>query len=158
MSWKLGTLKWRELFLPRYHDKSALQMYWTKHKKKWLYQPISYYQKQEKAWRHWLYIHQTNIQNLPNYVYLPISSQFLFNCTPPWIWQSRIYMDLILAFDYFTLSQVSHLLQEHYISSDLFPLITTTYHPVQEYLHLLVQLGILKMVEKNGYIVKRTTV
>ncbi|MGP4041163.1 competence protein CoiA [Gracilibacillus sp. D59] len=153
----LSSLLWQDLFQPRYRNKALFRKYWQQHKQKWRNKPSSPYQRQENEWRQWLYLHQLNVQTLPSFIYLPITTQFQLK-TPPWIWQSRLYIDLILKKEYFTTDQAIHLLRDHYHSSDCFPLVLPTNDPVGEYLRILVRIGILKDVSETKYQVNRTTV
>ncbi|WP_073198632.1 competence protein CoiA [Gracilibacillus kekensis] len=156
-SFTIHSLSWQEMFHPRYHNRNTCHASWLKHKEKWRLRPVSPYQKQEIAWRQWLYIHQYHIQDLPSFVYLPISTQFRMNSSP-WIWQSRIYIDILLTNDYFTLNQAIHLVQFHLHPSHHFPLVNKTKNPVHEYLLQLERIGILEVVHPNGFRQKRTTV
>ncbi|SFL36652.1 Competence protein CoiA-like family, contains a predicted nuclease domain [Gracilibacillus orientalis] len=153
----LTSLVWSDLFRPRYCNKKLFNKYWNKQKEKWRNRPVPYYQREETKWRQWLYLHQLNILSLPSFIYLPITTQYLMK-SPPWIWQSRLYVDLILIKEFFTISQAMHLLRDHYHPADNFSLIQTTNHPVSEYLQLLVRIGILKGVSEANYQVNRTTV
>ncbi|QGH35618.1 hypothetical protein GI584_16880 [Gracilibacillus salitolerans] len=154
---KLSSLGWRDLFRSRYRNKELFHKYWQQQKQQWRNRPVPPYQREEMNWRQWLYLHQLNTQSLPSFIYLPISTQYQMKSSP-WIWQSRLYIDLFLKKEYFTIDQAMHLLRNHYYSSNYFPLIQPSNHPISEYLQLLVRIGILKEVSETNYQVNRTTV
>ncbi|WP_208590179.1 competence protein CoiA [Gracilibacillus suaedae] len=154
---KLASLSWPDLFQPRYRDKDLFHKYWQQQKHQWRNRPVPSYQREEMNWRQWLYLHQLNVQTLPSFIYLPITTQYQMK-SPPWIWQSRLYIDLFLKKDHFTIDLAKQLLRGHYHSSDYFPLIQPRNHPICEYLKLLVRIGILKKLSETKYQVNRTTV
>lgn len=152
----LPALKWQDLFRPRYRNKDLFHHYFQQYKKKWRHRPVPQTHREEINWRKWLYLHHFNTQSLPSFSYLPITTQYQMK-TAPWIWQSKLYIELLLKKDYFTINQAKYLLRAHYHPSTHFPLILSVNDPVCEYLKLLVRIGILRDVSATKYQVNRTT-
>lgn len=149
-------LQWRELFYPRYRNPKLLKAYWKKEKEKWRHRPVAPYQKQETLWRQWLYGNKFNVQSLPSYVYIPTQLQYRMQ-TPPWVWQSRLYIDLLLNYKTFTYENASQLVAKHYCPRENFPLIKEYKDPIMEYLYLLQRIGILRKIN-NTYVSSLPTV
>ncbi|GAB2532959.1 competence protein CoiA [Gracilibacillus alcaliphilus] len=154
---KLSGLTWQELFQPHYRSKSLFQRFWRRKKEKWRYQPASPYHQQEQVWRQWLYLNQLQITDFPSYVYLPITSQYQMK-SAPWIWQSRLYVDLFLQRQQFFRSEAEHILHDHYLPLEQFPLINNKTNPIDEYLQLLIRFQVIKKITSNQYQVNHSTV
>ncbi|UOQ46933.1 hypothetical protein MUN88_12615 [Gracilibacillus caseinilyticus] len=153
----LEWLTWKDLFRKKHHHRKWFAKYWKNYRQKWPHRPVSPYQKKETEWRQWLYLRKLTVHSLPDYVYLPIRSQYLM-MTQPWIWQSLLYVELFKKREHFSLQQAALLVQHHVHSTEYFPLLSLRNDPVFEYLQLLVRIGILKDNDKNHYDVNRTTV
>ncbi|UOQ86509.1 competence protein CoiA [Gracilibacillus salinarum] len=156
-SFALERLSWKDLFRPRPLPRKWFTTYWQHYRKKWPHRPVSPYQKKETEWRQWLYLRNLTVHSLPDYVYLPTRFQYLLT-TPPWVWQSLLYVDLFQKKERFTLPQATSLLKHHIHPPAYFPLVSNRNDPVFEYLQLLVRIGILKDNDQNHYAVNRTTV
>ncbi|KAB8139102.1 hypothetical protein F9U64_01520 [Gracilibacillus oryzae] len=150
-----ATLK--DFFTMRKLPSDQLLQTWREELKKWRNRPVPFHQKNETAWRQWLYLHQLNVQTLPYFVNLPIQTEFMAK-SPPWVWQSRLYLDLILKQKKFSFTDAHDILRNHFYPASDFPLIHSSFHPVREYFQMLERIGILKCYKQNIYVVIRTTV
>ncbi|WP_277679989.1 competence protein CoiA [Gracilibacillus dipsosauri] len=148
----LEELGFRLLFQQMQLDMSILKSHWLNQRKKWRIRPVPIYESKETAWRQWLYLHQFTVQDLPSFIYLPVRSQFLMN-SAPWIWQTRIFIDLMKKRSCFSLQEAIYLLQSHQINPSQFPLISSPNNPIAEYLQLLERIGILKAKTEDNYTV-----
>ncbi|WP_181397590.1 competence protein CoiA [Gracilibacillus dipsosauri] len=148
----LARLDFRLLFQRMYLDMSALKSNWQYERKKWRNRPVPMHHSKETAWRKWLYLHQFTVQDLPSFIYLPVRSQFLMK-SAPWIWQTRLFIDLMKKRSCFSLQEAVDLLQNHHLDPSQFPLISSPSNPIEEYLQLLKRIGILKAETEDSYVV-----
>ncbi|MFC4403254.1 competence protein CoiA [Gracilibacillus xinjiangensis] len=139
--------------LPTYH----LLQTWRHELQKWRNRPVPVHQKKETAWRQWLYLQGLNVQTLPYFVNLPIQCGFMLK-TPPWVWQSRLYLELIVKQRKFSFRNAMDILNTQLYPASHFPLIHSTLHPIKEYFQQLERIGILKSNKQNIYVVIRLTV
>src|SRR5690625_1434985 len=105
------------------------------------------------AWRQWLYLQQIHLEHLPSMIHLPVSAQHLMK-TPPWDWQSRLYIGIIDPLpigSQFTLKHSKTILRNHFYRQSHFPLIKSTEDPIQQYFHLLEQLEIIKKQSSDHF-------
>ncbi|SER86982.1 Competence protein CoiA-like family, contains a predicted nuclease domain [Gracilibacillus ureilyticus] len=147
----------KEFFLIRKLPTQQLLQIWRKELKNWRNRPVSFHQRRETEWRKWLYLHKFNTQTIPYYVNIPVQSEFMMK-TPPWIWQSCLYLDLIVKRREFSLKDAADLVHNHLYPARDFPLLHAPLHPVKEYFQLLERIGILKSCKQNVYVVVRTAV
>ncbi|MDX8045795.1 competence protein CoiA family protein [Gracilibacillus sp. S3-1-1] len=153
----LSSTLFQDLFKVRTRNRQSFHSYWHKYKSKWKHRPAPNYYQEETNWRQWLYLHQLTVQSLPTYSYFPITTQFQMK-TPPWIWQSKLYVELFLTHDIFTIQEAQYLLQKHYLPAEHFPLIQVNQDPIGEYLQQLVHINILQKVSNISYKVVHTIV
>ncbi|WP_163537068.1 competence protein CoiA family protein [Gracilibacillus sp. YIM 98692] len=146
----LTNIKWRNLFQLSRFPRSLLKKHWIKEWHYWRHYPVPFHNKQATNWRKWLYHHRLHVQDLPSFTFLPISTQFMMN-VPPWMWQSKLYIDLFLAYDRFTVSNAQTLLAPYRQSSSFYPLITAHKDPIKEYFNILVKNGMLKMLDLDSF-------
>src|SRR5690625_4395103 len=92
--YKLPELKFIDLFTQSIFSKADLYELWKKEKRKFRLKNSRRLYGKDLAWRQWLYLQQIHLEQLPSPIYLPISAQYLMK-TPPWDWQSRLYMGII---------------------------------------------------------------
>ncbi|WP_066187107.1 competence protein CoiA [Gracilibacillus timonensis] len=154
---KLFELTWRDLFHPHYRAAQAFRDFWQKKKKTWIHHPVSVHHQQETMWRQWLYLHQLQLATLPHFVYLPIVSQYRMK-VPPWIWQSRLYVDLLRKNRSVSLSEARHFMYEYYISPRKFPFIKEDVDPIKEYFQLLIKYSVLQPIKQEQYLINHSTV
>ncbi len=111
----------------------------------------------ELNWQKWLYDRGLFKENLPSYIYLPTTSQYLFK-VPPWQWQTKL---IILIIDplpvggSFTLEHLTKLFNQQMYHRKQFPLIRTNHHPIKEYLRYLISIDLINEISGNHYIKKQ---
>lgn len=155
---KLYDITFTDLFTNNYLLKKDLYQLWKKEKRKFRLNNSKRLYGQDLAWRQWLYLHQTHPEHLPSLIHLPVSSQHLMK-TPPWDWQSRLYMGIIDPISLghqIQLRQVMGILQNHFYKHSHFPLIASNECPIHQYFHLLEQLEMIKKQSQNQYIKIKT--
>lgn len=159
----VGTIKAKPLYQFSFQDIFAIQPtstigwkhVWSKEKQSWLLRTVPTYHLKEQKWRQWLYKQQLTIQDLPSYVYLPISSQYRLK-VQPWVWQSELYVKLIRRERSFRLSLAKRIVQHHYLPDTHFPLVASLQDPVTEYFQLLIKKNIL--IENDGVFTNRENI
>ncbi len=148
---------WKELFTVKQLNKGQLVKAWKYELSNWRNRPVPFHNRAETAFRQWLYLNHFSVHTLPYYTHLPIANQMYFKL-PPWVWQSRLYIQLIVKKKKFTLNEAEHLLRKHLINPSEFPLLSFYNHPIAEYFQLLERIGILRSNGQNMYEVIRVTV
>jgi len=128
---------------------SFMCTYWLREKQKLRKRPV-YHSKNPKdiQFRQWLYMNRLHPSTLPAYAHLPVLSQFSLT-TEPFIWQTRWLVDhlhRIQVGESFHITSRSSLSQEK-----TFPLIQSSFNPLQEYAQLLCKLGLLEQQGKEAY-------
>lgn len=109
---------------------------------------------QERAWRNWLYEKGLHIDYLPTYIYLPIRSQYKMK-VPLWIWQSRFLLEFLSLNSQnkiFHLNEVERFLQRFIKKKLDGQLIRRPHNPIQEYLILLCEFGLLKQLDDVTFV------
>lgn len=151
---KLNNIKFTDLFVEGYFSNWELYQLWKKEKRKFRLTSNNRLYGMNLSWHQWLYQQQTHLEYLPSPIYLPVSAQHLMK-TPPWNWQSRLYMGIINPTpigQQFSLRQAVGLLRNHFKRKKHFPLIKSAEYPIQQYFHLLCQLNIIQKQSRNQYI------
>lgn len=151
---KLDKMTFTDLFMEQRFLKADLYELWKKEKRKFRLGVGKRLYGRDLAWRQWLYLQQIHLEYLPSMIYLPVSSQYLMK-TPPWDWQSRLYMGIINSVpvgQQFSFKQSKDVLRNHFYSKSYFPLMESTEHPVQQYFHLLIQLEIIHKQSPNHFL------
>lgn len=157
-----GTLTFQKIFQTTFHNLFSVQRFpsttiydlWKKEKKKFRLTRRPHWSRRERHWHQWLYLKRTSIEHLPSIVYLPISTQYLMNI-PLWEWQSRLTIDFlqpIVNGERFSIKTCEHRLRPYLNSPFDFPLIQSQQNPIEEYIHLLEQLKIIKRISSHEYI------
>lgn len=112
---------------------------------------------QQLLWNQWIYTQGLYVQYLPSVIHLPIASQ-VYMKSPPWDWQSRIYLNLIHPKNIgssLNLRQCVRLLRRHIQKEDYFPLIKQSANAaIKEYLNILCTLNILERNGEHNFIIK----
>ncbi|WP_138416424.1 competence protein CoiA [Aquibacillus sediminis] len=140
---KLTRLKLADLW--RYNGKSNYQLLqiWKIEKERLRTKPLRSYSSKQRQWNQWLYLQHLHPSLLPSIVHLPVRGQFIMN-SPPWIWQSRLVLNLFQTpYKQVTKQMCDCLIRKDKLPPSYFPLVKPVYDPVLEYLHLLVQLNYL---------------
>ncbi|MBM7571539.1 competence protein CoiA [Aquibacillus albus] len=153
---ELASLPFKRLFSP---TAFPLELYtnWLQEKHRWRLNPTLYLSKKEKNWRDWLYVNfRLYPCFLPSIIHLPVPSQFAMNSSP-WIWQSILYLDVLLKNEKVSLKQCYIRLKDHF-SSSYFPLIKATINPIHEYLVLLEKLQFITCIEDSYMLIKKANV
>lgn len=155
---KLHQMRFTDLFTEMLLPKSDLYQLWKREKQKFRLGSNKRLYGRELAWRQWLYLQETHLEYLPSMIYLPVSAQYLMK-TPPWDWQSRLYMRIINPLSVssqFSLQQSMKVLRNHFYEPSHFPLIKSTEHPIKQYFHLLEQLEIIQQQSSDQFIKLKT--
>ncbi|SDZ75288.1 Competence protein CoiA-like family, contains a predicted nuclease domain [Thalassobacillus cyri] len=118
---------------------------WKSFIKKRRIRPLGHSSPQEKSWRQYLYAKGYHPSLLPAITYLPVPSQIQLT-EPPWIWQSRYYLDTFLR------TPVSGLLPMK-LTQPVVPLLHVSVkpNPLKEYLDLLCRLGLVVEEQPGKY-------
>ena len=155
---KLNQMKFTDLFGERHLSKHNLYQLWKGEKRKFRLNNNQRIYGMHLAWRQWLYLQHTHLEYLPSLIYLPVSAQHLMK-TPPWDWQSRLYMGIINPLpigQQFSLKQVTGMLRNHFNERSQFPLIQSEECPILEYFHLLSLLGMIQKQSQEYYVKVKT--
>ncbi|RCW69743.1 competence protein CoiA [Saliterribacillus persicus] len=139
----LARCKFMQLFEKNYINKNDLANSFLKEKWKFRNQPVPAFQKKEVAFRKWLYSKELHPCNLPEWIGMPVTHQFLININPHQ-WQSYLLFELIHQRGV-TISQLVGKLSSHFLSPLNFPLIKSTKNPIEEYLNILEKLAIVEI-------------
>ena len=102
---------------------------------------------QERLYRQWLYRNNAYLETLPSTVYLPVKSQHLMT-VPPWNWQSRISLELLLplkAGSMFTFKACHQRVRQFFRHPAEFLLFESGGCPVHEYIE---QLEVLEYIQE----------
>lgn len=152
--YKLNKMKFTDLFTKSYFLKTNLYQLWKKEKRKLRLKSNKPPYGRNLVWRQWLYLQRTHLEYLPSPIYLPVSAQHQMK-TPPWDWQSRVYIGIINPIPIgqrFSIRQSVGLLRSHFKDRNHFPLIKSVECPLQQYFHLLCQLKIIQKQSRDRYI------
>lgn len=153
----LKNLNFLHLFHTFYFDQRKLYQNWFFDKQHFRTKVTGHLYGQPLLWNQWIYDQGLYVQYLPSVIHLPTASQ-IFMKSPPWDWQSRIYLNLIhpkAIGATVTLDQCMRLLRRHLHNVDYFPLINKSVNaPIEEYLSTLCMLNILEHAGVNKYIIK----
>ena len=155
---QLNQMKFTDLFGESDFPKHELYQLWKKEKRNFRLNHHKRFYGTHLAWRQWLYLQHTHLEYLPSLIYLPVSAQHLMK-TPPWDWQSRLYIGIIDPLPIgqkFLLRQAVGMLRNHHHRQNQFPLITSEVCPIRDYLHLLSLLGMIQKQSKEHYIKLKT--
>ncbi|GAA0432850.1 competence protein CoiA family protein [Lentibacillus halophilus] len=151
---KLEKMIFTDLFPVFRFTQQELFHIWQQKKRTFrLYTPGRLYGR-EMVWQQWLYTRRANRQTLPSPIYLPISSQHLMK-TPPWDWQSRLFLDIITPLEAgsaFSYQICIHMLRNHFHAPSLFPLMLESENPIREYFYLLEILQLIRKTSADHYI------
>ncbi|MRH43392.1 hypothetical protein GH741_11950 [Aquibacillus halophilus] len=143
---KLHQISFYQLFKKNKADSKQLLIDWKSDKVNFRTRTSPHVTKIEKYWRQWLYINHTHPSLLPSIVHLPVPSQFLMN-TPPAIWQSKLCIEILSSYIYFDLKICYSLLKNDIKPQTFYPLVHGDNDPIAEYLTLLCQLKVIKVVD-----------
>ncbi|WP_028782063.1 competence protein CoiA [Thalassobacillus devorans] len=118
---------------------------WKSFVKKRRTRPLGHTSPQEKSWRQYLYAKSYHPSLLPSITYLPVPSQIQLT-EPPWIWQSRYYLDTFLKTPVGGLLPIKP-------AKMIVPLlhVHVNPNPLQEYLTMLCRLGLAEEVSSGVY-------
>ncbi|MFG6115587.1 competence protein CoiA [Halobacillus sp. MO56] len=118
---------------------------WKSFIKKRRTRPLGHCSPQEKSWREYLYAKGYHPSLLPSITYLPVPSQIQM-VEPPWIWQSRYYLDTFLKTPIGGLLPIKP-------AQIIVPLLHVHKkpNPLKEYLKLLCLLGLVEEVLPGEY-------
>src|SRR5699024_8542436 len=75
---KISCTTFSELFQENLQFKIPMLNIWLKEKQRFRLHSPAQSNRYQQNWQNWLYKKALFIENLPSYIYLPISSQFLF--------------------------------------------------------------------------------
>ncbi|MDC3417199.1 competence protein CoiA [Aquibacillus salsiterrae] len=145
----LNDILFKQLFYDHPFPNKDICSDWTKEKYTYRtrYQPkVS---AQEAYWRRSLYIKGLHPSLLPAIIHLPNPYQYLMK-TPPWVWQSDLYLNILLNFQTCSLSLCERYIKK-YEKPSSYPLIFIHPKPVLHYLNLLITLGYLIQLDSSNY-------
>lgn len=145
------------VFIELFHEKSqfnnSLLTFWLKEKQRFRLYFRSQSNRYQQKWQNWLYEKGLFIENLPPYVYLPISSQFLFK-VPLWQWQSELIINFIKPLrigDIFTFETLENYFKRYMYDEKQFPLFKNSQHPIEEYLQYLIIIQLIGECHDNHF-------
>lgn len=153
----LNLINFLDLFqFTNFSPKEKLNL-WIKEKRHFRLNPGRNFYGDELTWRKWLYFKGLHPQNLSSVIHLPVSSQHQMK-TPLWNWQSRLLLEIIHPLRIganFTVESCKYLFKTRILSSTAFPLISSSTHPIEQYLNILERLKFIQTVSPGIYQKKR---
>ncbi len=150
---KLQQLHFPDIFHGGTFSNAMLFRLWDHEKQKFRLKQRGKQYGKALAWHQWLYLNRTHVEQLPSIIYLPVRSQFRMK-TPLWDWQSRFIIDFfhpVPVGGQFSLGDCTRFLHQHISAMYTYPLISNKAHPVEQYLHLLENLQIVKQQPPNVF-------
>lgn len=141
------------LFIKKYLSNKELFTIWKDELKLFRLRKRSNFGR-DRVWRNWLYKQGLHIDHVSTYIYLPIRSQYIMK-VPLWHWQSKFVLEFLTKQSLgtvFSIKQAHSYLRRFKKNKIDQQLIRKSGDPINEYLQLLSQLGILKKMSETEFI------